>query len=422
MSDQGERGPRRTENNDAGEHEGAPTGPLPSAADDAGEAPAEAPAARIEPKTEPRVLLTAERDEREPAEADAAGDAAGDDVKVAPVPPRPAPDDEPFRPAGPAEPAAWDGELFEGDSREDADSRYVAPTTDAGPGKPGRPSSGNWTLPDWMDDEEAADAKLGERTSRTEFDEPSGRSRTLLFGGIGLLVVALIAAGGVYYLKHRSDSPDPEPAQSGKGRRAAAVAETPQVDLPPDKPLRTFAGTPSKVLGRVSDPTSGLAYPRFAAPWQTPTKKNKLGVSGWSGQQIVVTEKHGAQLWYGQFLTGTLLPTLRGSYSGPDSVKTVTALAAKGLEENYYAFDHKSVPLASQALTVGGRPGWLMASYYTYKRPPFKATGEVVATAVIDTGRPAPAVVFASLPNTNKKLWPDLNRFLSLLKVLPPTG
>ncbi len=171
------------------------------------------------------------------------------------------------------------------------------------------------------------------------------------------------------------------------------------------------------MLGRVNDTHSGLSYPRFAAPWQVPTKKNKLGTPGWSGQQIMVTERRAQQLWYGQLLTGTLTPSLLTAYQGPESVKNVAALVAQGHEAQYYAFPHKTAPLASQELTVGGHKGWLIASYLTYQRDGVKATGEVVATAVIDTGRESPAVVFASLPNTHKKKWPDLNAFLTHLKL-----
>ncbi|MQY07048.1 hypothetical protein ACRB68_51450 [Actinomadura sp. RB68] len=352
------------------------------------------------PEPEPRVRtgpLPAVEDEAWSAPADES------DVKVAPVPAGQQP-----------EAPAWEGSLFEGGAREpEADPRYVAPTSDHGPGKSGKPSSGNWQMPDWMADEGAADAKLG---TQDPLDDGDGRNRVVLFGGVGLLVVAVAAAGGVYLLKGRGDSG----ASEGKAHRPASAVKPPpppQVEPPADKPLRRFPGKPAKVLGMVKDAHSGLAYPRLAAPWVTPTKKNKLGISGWSGQQILVTEKKAGQMWYGQLLTGTLIPTLQGAYKGPDSVKNVAALAAKGLEERYYGFAHKTAPLASQELTVDGHKGWLVASYLTYKRPPFKATGEIVATAVIDTGKQAPAVVFASMPNTHRAKWPDVNEFIGKMKV-----
>ncbi|WP_433240198.1 hypothetical protein [Actinomadura nitritigenes] len=363
------------------------------------------PAAWAEPAAEP---------EREREAGAVYGSGAlpdAEDVRVAPVP------------AEGQEPPGWEGSLFEdGPGAASEDETPAVQVGLAGPAKAGKPSSGNWQMPDWMADEAAADAKLGGSpgTSGDVFDEGGGRSRLVLIGGVGLLVVALLAAGGVYYMTHKTDDPPADPAvkTGGAGTGAQpAQPEEPQVTVPADRPLKRFPGKPSKVLGRLTDAASGLSYPRLGPPWQLPTKKNKLSTPGWSGQQIVVTERHGQQLWYGQLLTGALPPTLLGAYKGPGSVKKTTALAEQGYESQYYAFPHKSAPLASQALNVDGHKGWLIASYLTYKRPGVRATGEIVATAVIDTGHRTPAAVFASLPNTHRKMWPDLNEFLGRLKV-----
>ncbi|GAA4236227.1 hypothetical protein GCM10022254_45340 [Actinomadura meridiana] len=334
-----------------------------------------------------------------------------EDVKVAPVP---APAEE--------EPPQWEGSLFDGsdDDGGEGDAAYVpaVPTGAGMPARPGRPSSGNWQMPDWMADEAAADAKLGSPgASRDPFDDGGGRSRVVLFGGVGLLLLALVAAGAVYFLKGDDDEPAETDGNANRTSSAEQPAETAQPQLPPDKKLKKFRGRPTKMVARVEDEGSGLSYPRLAAPWKVPTKKNKLGTPGWSGQQILVTEKHGGRYWYGQLLTGTLLPSLRGAYQGPDSVKNVAGLAARGYEAQYYAFPHRSVPLASQALNVDGHQGWLIASYLTYKRDGVRATGELYATAVIDTGRESPAVVFASMPNTHKLKYPDVNEFFSQLKI-----
>ncbi|MEU8797886.1 hypothetical protein [Spirillospora sp. NPDC048819] len=323
-----------------------------------------------------------------------------DDVRVAPV----SEDESP----------QWEGDLFDEGA---GDERYTpaVPTGVGEPAKPGKPSSGNWQMPEWMADEASADSKLGgsPKPPRDVLDG-GGRSRLVLFGGVGLLVAALVAAGAVYFLK---GGDEPSETNGNAGRTAAEQPEAPPVKLPADKRLTTFAGTPSRVLGLVPDSYSGLAYPRLAPPWKVPTKQNKLGTPGWSGQQILVTERSAGQIWYGQLLTGTLHPGMQNAYQGPDSVKNVAALVAQGYEAQYYAFPHKTSPLASQALNVDGRPGWLVASYLTYQRDGVRATGEVVATAVIDTGRKTPAVVFASLPNTHKKMWPDVNTFFTRLKI-----
>lgn len=412
MSDQGERSVRWTEMSESEPRDGA-TGPQAAFSEPkVPEVPVPPPTGRTDFSASGEGAGThdvwgkVETGRRETA---ASEEPDPEDVKVAPM----------------AEEAPqWEGSLFdEGADDGDADDRYVpaVPTGSGQPAKPGKPSSGNWQMPDWMADEDAADAKLGgsPKPQRDVLDERGGRSRLVLFGGVGLLVVALLAAGGVYFMKSGDDEPADTSDTSGNADRRAAAeqSEAAQVEMPPDKRLATFAGKPSRMLGRVNDVHSGLSYPRLAAPWQVPTKKNKLGTPGWSGQQILLTERHAGRFWYGQLLTGTLVPTLQSAYQGPDSVKTVAGLAAKGYEAQYYAFPHKSAPLASQALNVDGHKGWLVASYLTYKRSGVRATGEIVALAVVDTGRKAPAVVFASMPNTHRKQWADVNQFLGQLKI-----
>jgi hypothetical protein len=417
MSDQGERGVRWTDMSESEPPDGFREGPGAGG-------PADPQA--VSPESElPEVFMSAPTDPADPGEdashdvwgrveqAQESDDRDADDVRVAPVRDE-APAEE--APVSADEQPQWEGSLFDDGP---GDSNYVpaVPTGSGQPAKPGKPSSGNWQMPDWMADEESADAKLGgsPKPSRDVLDDTGGRSRLVLFGGVGLLVVALVAAGAVYLT--RGGGEPAEPAGNADKRAAAEQSQAAKVQLPPDKPLARFAGTPSRMLGMVKDTYSGLAYPRLAPPWQVPTKKNKLGTSGWSGQQILVTERHAQQLWYGQLLTGTLHPGMQGAYAGPDSVKNVAALVAQGQEAQYYAFPHKTAPLASQALTVDGHKGWLIASYLTYQRDGVKATGEIVATAVIDTGRKTPAVVFASMPNTHKKRWPDVNEFFTHLKI-----
>ncbi|RAY12205.1 hypothetical protein DPM19_26140 [Actinomadura craniellae] len=309
----------------------------------------------------------------------------------------------------------FDRSIF--DSEGEGDPRY-APVSPSGTGpstppKPGTPSSGNWRMPEWMKDGE--DGGSGESADLLD-PYTEKRSRRGLVIGVGLLVVALLAAAAVYFLRPGSGS-------------AAAVTPTPEavpspsrpaVQLPPEQPLQRFPGRPSPVLGRLTDPHSGLAYPRLGAPWQIPNKQNQLGQTGWSGQQIVVTERRRGGLWYGQLLTGLMGPAELSStgYRGPHDLQTATALYARSIEAREYAFPHRTRPLASQALSVGGRQGWLVASYLNYQRPGVRATGEVMVVAVIDTGRAAPSVLFLSLPNTHRRLWPDINQFIAGLTPL----
>ncbi|GAA2084341.1 hypothetical protein [Actinomadura alba] len=358
----------------------------------------------------------------------------------------------------------WEGALFdETADSEPGDGRYapVMPSGPSTPPKPGTPSSGNLRIPDWMREEnggasgggsdeddfgddfrdrrrskgrakakDSARAKGGARAKDSteekdsaksrdrNYDDSGGGSRAPLFAGVGLLVVALIASAGVYFLKGRGGS-DPEPPTQTSARERPAGGSQPQGALPApaDKALKRFPGTPSRAVGRMTDARAGLSYPRFGSPWQMPTKQNKLGQLGWSGQQIVVTEQRGTRLWYGQLLSGTLNPAEVSMYGGPGTEKAAAVAFANSIETRFYGFPHQTQPHASQPLTVDGHKGWLISSYLRYQRPGVKATGELLITAVIDTGRKVPAVLFIGIPNTHRKLWADVSYFLSNLHV-----
>jgi hypothetical protein len=333
--------------------------------------------------------------------------------------PEPAPAVERADVSAPA-PTGWEGSLFDGSADSGpVDDRY-APVMPSGPGtppKPGTPSSGNLRLPDWMREENGGGPAGLETDSRKDAGGVSrGGSRVALFAGLGLLLLALLAAAGVYFLKSGDDAEAPHSSPpAGLGRAATGPRPQTQVRLPADKALRRFPGTPTRVAAQVTDAHAGLAYPRFAAPWQLPTKQNRLGQVGWSGQQIVVTERRGPRLWYGQLLSGTLGPAEMSAYGGPGTEQAAAAAFARSVEARFYGFPHHSQPFASQPLTVDGHKGWLVSSYLRYQRPGIKATGELVVTAVIDTGRKSPAVLFMAVPNTHRKLWADITYFLDHL-------
>jgi hypothetical protein len=319
----------------------------------------------------------------------------------------------------------WEGSLFDGTAdSEQGDGRYapVMPSGPSTPPKPGTPSSGNLRIPDWMREENGGGSggrSDEDKSDKDGDDDSGGGSRVALFAGVGLLVLALIASAGVYFLKSKDGSgPAPSTRATTGGRPAAGSQTQNTLPTPPDKELRRFPGTPTRVVGRMADARAGLSYPRFGSPWQMPTKQNKLGQLGWSGQQIVVTEQRGSRLWYGQLLSGTLNPAELSMYAGKGTEQAAAVAFANSIETRFYGFPHKTQPFASQALTVDGHKGWLISSYLRYQRPGVKATGELLVTAVIDTGRKAPAVLFIGIPNTHRKLWADVSYFLSNLHVV----
>jgi hypothetical protein len=139
---------------------------------------------------------------------------------------------------------------------------------------------------------------------------------------------------------------------------------------------------------------------------------------GFSAGQFAVTEKAGndPKRW-GRLLSAQLGGADKNAYDGPGTERAAAARVADSYEARMYGYKHKKKVLASQSLDVDGHKGWLVGYYLTYHRPGVKATGEIFTVAFVDTGKKAPGVVLMTVPNTHKKLWPDVNYVMRSIKV-----
>ncbi|MFI2316653.1 hypothetical protein AMK17_33415 [Streptomyces sp. CB00072] len=75
------------------------------------------------------------------------------------------------------------------------------------------------------------------------------------------------------------------------------------------------------------------------------------------------------------------------------------------------------VDVASQPLKVDGRDAWLLVSEIHFHKRGVPSTMDLNAVLVVDTGRVRPSVLWVVLPETNKKLWPDLNTLVSSVRL-----
>ena len=116
-----------------------------------------------------------------------------------------------------------------------------------------------------------------------------------------------------------------------------------------------------------------------------------------------MTEKTGSQpRHWGRLMSAQLTGAAKSAYDGPGSERSAATEVAKMYEERMFDFRTKKRVLASQPLTIQGHKGWLVSDYLTYRRPGLTATGDVVAVALVDTGKKTPGVLFMSVPNTSK--------------------
>ena len=179
-----------------------------------------------------------------------------------------------------------------------------------------------------------------------------------------------------------------------------------------------FNGRHTAAVGRIVDQRAGLSYPRLGRPWQMQPKNGQMTELGFSAGQYAVTERaHGEPTRWARLMSGRLGGADKGAYQGAGTEQAAATRVAETYEARMYAFKHRKKLLASQPLDVGGHKGWLVGYYLTYHRPASRATGDIFTVAVVDTGRKEPGVLLMSVPNTSRRLYPDVDYVVHSLKV-----
>jgi hypothetical protein len=74
--------------------------------------------------------------------------------------------------------------------------------------------------------------------------------------------------------------------------------------------------------------------------------------------------------------------------------------------------------LHDEARTVDGHPARLYEFDLSWHVAGYQATGERAALLLIDVGRPAPALLYISIPNTHAELYADIDQVLAGVHVL----
>ncbi|MEN3535999.1 hypothetical protein AAH991_12855 [Microbispora sp. ZYX-F-249] len=184
----------------------------------------------------------------------------------------------------------------------------------------------------------------------------------------------------------------------------AAALKDPRVPALPkaDRRLRDLPGRAAATRGLVKDRRSGVALPRFAKGWAlaTPTP----------------------------FASRQLLPRVKGaSYRGmlvscpvpipeQETLRDTAFLAARWTL-NHHPSGATITWTASQPMKAGKRKGWLLGYtvHYTLKG---EKRVSAAALALVDVPEKKPAVVFVTIPDSQKKRWRDINTVMSSVRAL----
>lgn len=200
----------------------------------------------------------------------------------------------------------------------------------------------------------------------------------------------------------------PDPTQSPKG-------PTWEPTGPPAGPLRTFPGTPTRVVGRVVDRKAGLSYAKLARPYRPIPR---FGTH--TGGQEFDNDRRDTGYWYCAVYSAPVKAEIAAAAKAAGKANALRAAAELEMQDTIKLFsDAKRTDLAGQPLTVSGRRAWLTAVQITNTAAARTAADpRTYVVIAVDTGRAVPSVAEVHVPNTQRRRLPDINTIMSSLRVV----
>ncbi|MEU6411398.1 hypothetical protein [Microbispora sp. NPDC046933] len=192
-----------------------------------------------------------------------------------------------------------------------------------------------------------------------------------------------------------ADAVDPALAAALKDPRVPALPKN-------SRRLRSLPGRAAATHGLVKDRRSGVALPRFKKAWALAKP------APFASRQLLPKAK-GAS--YRGMLVSCPVPIPE-----QETLRDTAFLAARWTL-NHHPSGATITWTASQPIKAGKRKGWLLGYtvHYTLKG---KKRVSAAALALVDVPEKKPAVVFVTIPDSQKKRWHDINKVMSSVKAL----
>ncbi|MGY1804788.1 DUF2510 domain-containing protein [Blastococcus sp. SYSU D00922] len=231
-------------------------------------------------------------------------------------------------------------------------------------------------------------------------EEPSrggGGARTAWIVGVSLFVLVAVVVAAVFLGRPASDPVAEAPSSSAQ--------------LPPAGP----EFPPGTV--RIIDEASGISYPYLGENWYEFDLGMQAEVTAIAGQYFVTQDlTPEGTTFIAQCTSGPLSDGL--GWAGPSTLQTTTRTVADSVRFNYYPRPNERTVLRDEARTVDGHEAYLYEFQLAWDAPGYDASGERAALLLIDVGRPAPALLYLSIPNTHAELYGVIDRVIDAVDVL----
>lgn len=227
-------------------------------------------------------------------------------------------------------------------------------------------------------------------------------SRTPWVVGLTLLVLAVVVVTAV--LVGTSGDRDPTPAAGPSGPTFSLPAPADPPEFPP--------GTV-----RVVDEAAGISYPHLGNGWFEYDLAPKAETTSTAGQYFVTQDDPpSGGVYLAECTSGPIADGF--GWTGPESLRSTALAIAASERALYYPSPNEQRVLRDEALTVDGHDAHLFEFQLSWEVPGYEATGERAAVLLVDVGRPVPALLFLSIPNTHAELYGTIDRVVDGVEVL----
>jgi hypothetical protein len=217
---------------------------------------------------------------------------------------------------------------------------------------------------------------------------------------VAIALVLLVAVVGGGLLVGRSGSED-----------AAEAAPT----TTPSAPSTGSEFPPGTT--RIIDDFAGISYPYLGTGWSEWDMGEQYETDRVAGQYFTTQEvTPDYSRFIAQCTSGPLAVDF--GWAGPDTLRATTATLAESVRANYYPGPNELRVMRDEARTVDGRAAHLVEFQLSWQVPGYDATGERAALLLIDVGRPAPALLYISIPNTHAELYGVIDQVIDAVDVL----
>jgi hypothetical protein len=223
----------------------------------------------------------------------------------------------------------------------------------------------------------------------------AGIAGAILALGLTIILVVMLTTDGGAFRRKASAPTDVRPPLA---QACPAPTASPSAGA-----TRPPSAQPPATGARTVDPTAGISYRAYGAPWEPWNELWKAGtleVPYRIGQHFV-TERYSGGNYHASILSAAV-PAADNDAMVLD-LECVGRQVAADVRAEYYPQPNTLDQIRDELTTLGGRPAYVSQFRLHFRAVGLTATSELSAVAVIDVGKPTAAVLYVSIPSTHQQ-------------------